>query len=757
MATEREAMERVREELTCAVCQELFKEPKTLPCLHTFCESCLTASERARQRLQPGASERPHEIHCPTCRAVAHSEAGVAAIATNFTYVNLVEHLNIRETVRTDEVLRCGKCKEGVEAPAMGFCYDCRAALCQFCYNMHERSKELGQHKYYTLEHIRQTKRMDVPPVKRVYYCPRHEGELIKLYCFRCEKVICRDCTLLDHQGHPYQFISDVIDSEKDMIRAHVAPLAAISRNVKDAAETIRAELRRFEKKRDHRVECIDASISKSIEVLEERRHTLKKEADDIFTYKAKNVRLQLEELDSMQASVSSTLDFTTTTLDKGSSVDILKYKPELMARADTLRELSKTVALEIREEDTVQFVFDDDALVTLGELREAPCAEQSRVEEEGLREAMQRNETRFVVCGHGAKGQRLQHGGGCGSVEVTCEPRTTKRLERCDGTLKDNSDGTYTAVYEAQYPGRNQVHVKFAGTPIRGSPFDVNIVRNYTAKILPEPHMFAVPDASPWGLSMVSDREIAISSSDNLVHVYNVDGTEVESIKANFTRPYGITVDAQGFMWVTDREAHNVQKFQRINNRWEKLFQFGHRGINAGQFSHPRGIAVCPASGFIYISDMKNNRVQIFRPDQPVPRYQGQFGSPGRGLGYFNLPAGICINRKGQVVVCDDHNCRLQAFDREGRFIETLGTTDSEKGLLCSPIGVNCDRHGRYIVTEFGSHCVSFLSPEGEILSCVRTLGKSYGQFIHPRGVTVDSIGYVYVADHDNMRIVRI
>lgn len=754
---ESEKMERVREELTCAVCQELFKDPKTLPCLHTFCEHCLRASEEARRGLQQAnsVSIRPNELQCPTCRGVSMHENGISDIATNFTYVNLVEHLGISETVRSDEVMRCGKCKEGVDAPAVGFCYDCRAALCDFCFSMHERSKDLGRHKYHTLEQIRSMG--DVPPVKRVYNCPRHDGEAIKLYCFQCEKVICRDCTLRDHQSHPFEFINDVIDSEKELIREHVAPLTDVGRTLKEAADAIRAELCSFEENRDRRLSAVDDAIDRSIGVLENRRHVLREEAENIFAYKAKSVKLQLEELDSMQASVSSTLDFTTTTLDKGSGVDILKYKPELMARADTLRELSKTLTLEIREEDTAQFVFEADALATLGELREAPCAEKSQAEGEELKEAMQLEETRFVVCGHGAKGQRLQHGGGIGTVEVTCEPRTTGQLEHCSGELKDNGDGTYTACYKAQYPGKNSVHVKFGETPIRGSPFKVNVVRNYMSSFLPEPYTFFVPEASPWGLSMISDREIAVSSSDSLVHIYNVDGTEIDRIRANFNRPYGIVVDAQGFLWVTDREAHNVQKFQRVNNRWEKLFQFGHRGINAGNFSHPRGIAVCPASGYIYVSDMKNNRVQIFRPNTPIPKYQGQFGSPGRDPSQFNLPAGVCINLKGQVVVCDDHNCRLQVFSREGRFMEALGVSESKKGLLCSPIGVCCDRYGRYIVSEFGSHCVSFLSPEGSILSCVRTLGKRFGQFIHPRGVTVDSTGYVYVADHDNMRIVRV
>lgn len=142
---------------------------------------------------------------------------------------------------------------------------------------------------------------------------------------------------------------------------------------------------------------------------------------------------------------------------------------------------------------------------------------------------------------------------------------------------------------------------------------------------------------------------------------------------------------------------------------------------------------------------------MQVFKLDGT---YMAQFGSSGKLPGLFDMPAGMCFNRSGHLVVCDDRNCRLQVFDTEGRFLNTIGVKD-QIGWLCSPIGVCCDGLGRYIVTEFGSHCISFLDPDGEFLGCVRSV-KGYGHFIHPKGVAVDAFGYVYVADSLNMRVIR-
>ena len=52
--------EEINKQLCCAVCFEQFKEPKVLPCLHTYCKGCLVKLVKKKGRN--------HIITCPECR-----------------------------------------------------------------------------------------------------------------------------------------------------------------------------------------------------------------------------------------------------------------------------------------------------------------------------------------------------------------------------------------------------------------------------------------------------------------------------------------------------------------------------------------------------------------------------------------------------------------------------------------------------------------------------------------------------------------
>ena len=197
--------EKVREDLTCPVCTDLFNTPKTLPCLHTFCEECLSCAEEARKKMTIGeGSWSENAVLCPMCRDISKHEKGVQGITTTFTYASMVEHIKNRGRVVSSYKLRCGKCKEDVdpkEARAVAFCSDCATALCEFCHQMHKRSKDLAKHSFCTLEEIWQFKQIDMSSGQRTYECRMHKGEELQLYCITCSEVICRDCTVTG-RGH---------------------------------------------------------------------------------------------------------------------------------------------------------------------------------------------------------------------------------------------------------------------------------------------------------------------------------------------------------------------------------------------------------------------------------------------------------------------------------------------------------------------------------------------------------------------------
>uniref|UniRef100_A0A672GCG2 RING-type domain-containing protein n=1 Tax=Salarias fasciatus TaxID=181472 RepID=A0A672GCG2_SALFA len=70
--------------LVCSICLDHYRNPKVLPCLHTFCESCL-------QNYIPPESLT---LSCPVCRQTSIlPEKGVCALQNNFFITNLMEVL----------------------------------------------------------------------------------------------------------------------------------------------------------------------------------------------------------------------------------------------------------------------------------------------------------------------------------------------------------------------------------------------------------------------------------------------------------------------------------------------------------------------------------------------------------------------------------------------------------------------------------------------------------------------------------------
>ena len=60
-AVAKQALKKLEDQLTCAICLDAFKDPKLLQCFHVYCKDCL-------QRLVVQDRQGQLSLRCPTCR-----------------------------------------------------------------------------------------------------------------------------------------------------------------------------------------------------------------------------------------------------------------------------------------------------------------------------------------------------------------------------------------------------------------------------------------------------------------------------------------------------------------------------------------------------------------------------------------------------------------------------------------------------------------------------------------------------------------
>jgi streptogramin lyase len=215
------------------------------------------------------------------------------------------------------------------------------------------------------------------------------------------------------------------------------------------------------------------------------------------------------------------------------------------------------------------------------------------------------------------------------------------------------------------------------------------------------------------------------------------------------FAHPMSIEIDESGYVYVADYDNNRIQKFT-CNGIY--VAQWGQTGMGNGQFNHPWGIAI-DSSGNVYVTDHDNNRVQKF---DSIGTYLMQWGQFGSSDGQFNRPQGIDTDSSGNVYVIDYYNNRIQKFDSNGNYLTKWGQQGDGKGQFNVPQDIAIDSLDYVYVTEGdpGNNRIQKCNSDGDYITQWGGLGSDEGKFNNPIGIAIDSLGYVYVAEHDNHRI---
>ena len=150
------------------------------------------------------------------------------------------------------------------------------------------------------------------------------------------------------------------------------------------------------------------------------------------------------------------------------------------------------------------------------------------------------------------------------------------------------------------------------------------------------------------------------------------------------------------------------------------------------GKFNRPSGIAV-DSRGNLLVSDTLNHRIQkISRTGEHISSF-GTFGSLD---GEFNSPWGICLDEKENLFVADHLNNRVQKFDTNGKHLMTFGNKGTEPELLDHPAGVAVDTDGDIYVTSWAKNKVNLYDSHGkylmELLGSAQELSKWQREYVN-------------------------
>ena len=189
--------------IKCSVCLELYKDPRVLPCLHSYCLVCI-------QRLVSTTSDT---ISCPQCRA-KHTVpiGGVVTYPVDVSIFSEVEAAKIKEGTRK---VVCGLCTTG--DVAVSYCSDCGEHLCEFCKNTHKRLKQYLSHCVKSLDDPLAASLSTDFLLKQPSFCVHHPKYELEIFCSDCSILVCYKCISQEtHKGHEYVLIEDELETVID-------------------------------------------------------------------------------------------------------------------------------------------------------------------------------------------------------------------------------------------------------------------------------------------------------------------------------------------------------------------------------------------------------------------------------------------------------------------------------------------------------------------------------------------------------------
>ena len=704
----------LKKEAECPLCLETVKNPKTLPCLHSFCLECLDElANFARRQLQT-------TIKCPVCQTsfpIPGTDT-FANLPSSFHLNRLVDVLALEDG--TVEAQKCNSCDEN--NPATSYCFVCQSFLCTTCFQSHQRFKSTRGHRNIFIDKLQAQDVQEL--IHRPVMCSHkyHEDQALEFYCEDCKVLICLKCSIVSHNRHLVTETQKAAQEQKMQMAEAVAKVKAeilmceneIKKQTELKTENL-TDIMNAEKK-------MTETMEELIRDLREHQKKMKQTFRNICGAEQKQHGIRLENLELITTKLKSCVEQGQGILQRNISAEILQTNHVILGRCDELlKERKPDVYKSPYFSYLIEKKFDllDQILVTKTD--PSMClagGHHSEIEKEST----------FVAGTRDSEGLQCYKQDDQITVDIL-----TPEGDHVKTELKDSKDGKYTVTYTPQCVGQHNVNIQVNAQPLTGSRSVVQ-VREHQYQFA---FKFGSKGKKPGEFVVIND--IAVSDKTGAIAVADYSNTRIQLFSADgkFQRevrldgcPSSVSFTDCGDLLTLVSGSNN--KLRLFSEEGQLIKLFNDKGL-----TKPQHLSIT-SDGRLVVTEERNNEVKVLSPDGND--LLQSFTAPN----CHEYPKCTVYHQDKFFVSYPFAHC-IKVFDKAGMHLLDIGCKGSSDGQFDCPVGLVVDKYNRLIVCDVNNRRLQLFTLSGKFLSKMQ---EEYLNSCNPRYASINSNDNLFVAD---------
>lgn len=554
--------------------------------------------------------------------------------------------------------------------------------------------------------------------------CKLHSGKPLSMICFECEVGVCDSCrTSTEHTGHMCADAKQVLELKAD-------GKAETAKNYLIRIDQLKQEL---EKSKEDDLDVL-RDFKKRSEFAHQR---LLQEMEKNYQEKVKVLGNQEKELEEYVAGMRSFNELTKTqdSMDVSIVVDQLKSLP----KEESLRPKTTSYLKVEMVHEYMKMLFSDGETKCGKVLTSGVAVPNQSViavtsdrltagEAIHLQLLLKDDRGRKVVT---EREDVL-------SVEVCTVDKRTIPLEP-----QKQEGGHFTISFTPSFAGWYVLTAKAFDKMIPGSPLQLKVEpRGIEMKEIAG----EAPSSQLHDVLKVGDNFMLV---DKTVIMMDKNGKLIQSFENKdwYFYPYSIAMHKQCY-YVTAMKGQVVIMYQANG---KEVRRFG-----GDVLKRPTGIAL-DKEGNIYVADNQLSKILLFGPDGKFKEYVIST-EPSRQTMSLNNPWFIKFNSKGQLIIADFENQRIQVINvQTGREIMSIMVMHEGQKMYCR--GVDVDRHDNIYVgaraDKSGNPAegIFVYGPDGTYLGSLPAKDLHWSRGIHIAKDGQHDVLYVVDSSHKSVR----